>query len=452
MKSQRENQRLLAQLGQVKLHDHLCVICDSRQEELSAALSFIRVGLEQRQRCIYITAENTRASVVAAARRQGIDAESALKKGTLILPARAPYWEPGSFDADGVIRYWVRAVREAKKAGFASLRIVAEMTWVKTCRAANEELIDLETKANEFVRKHDALALCLYNNRRFPKALTLNLMRTHPLVIYNGLVFNNPYFIPPAEFRGRNAPEALIKHYLENLKDREQTTQALRELSASIFRLQDEERRRIARELHDTTGQNLVGLVMSLASLKQSIARLDPTVRRKFSGILRIARQAARELSTLSFLLHPPLLEEAGLAEALQWFVRGLSHRSGIKVALHLQGGTERLPREPQKALFRIVQEALHNVQRHSGSKRAEVRLQVEDGQAVLEVRDFGRGLLLRKRASAKDAKESHVLGVGITGMRERVRHLGGEMQLTSARPGALLRVIVPVPEEEKAA
>src|SRR5258708_21292996 len=102
MKSQRENQRLLAQLGQVKLHDHLCVICDSRQEELSAALSFIRVGLEQRQRCIYITAENTRASVLAAARPPGIYAESAIKQSTLILPARAPYWEPGSFAAHGV--------------------------------------------------------------------------------------------------------------------------------------------------------------------------------------------------------------------------------------------------------------------------------------------------------------------------------------------------------------
>src|SRR5258708_32147956 len=103
MKSQRENQRLLAQLGQVKLHDHLCVICDSRQEELSAALSFIRVGLEQRQRCVYITAENTRASVVAAARRQGIAAESAPKTGTLHLPARAPNREPGCFSAAAVI-------------------------------------------------------------------------------------------------------------------------------------------------------------------------------------------------------------------------------------------------------------------------------------------------------------------------------------------------------------
>jgi signal transduction histidine kinase len=450
MKSQQVSPRLLAHLRDLAVHDHLCAICNSAQEELSAALLFIRYGLERGQRCVYITSENKPASVLKAARRHGIDVESALKKGALILTHNKPYLKHGSFDAKGVIRYFTRAVRQAKKAGFSAFRIVGEMSWARAEPPGSQHLIDYEVKVHEFLRDNDALALCLYNSRRFPKALILDVIRTHPLVVYNGLVRSNPYFIAPAEFRRRNMPGVLIKRYMEMLKEHEQNTQALRELSATILQLHDEERRRLARELHDSTGQKLAELVMALGSMKGSVARLRPRLRRKFSNSLNLARQAGFEVSTLSFLLHPPVLEHSGLAEALRWFVRGFSQRSGIKVSLHLQDRTERLPRELETTLLRIAQEALHNVQRHSRSKRAQVRLRVDKSRAVLQVRDFGRGFPLRN--NRREIEAFHVLGVGISGMRERVQQLGGELQLTSVRPGALLRAIVPIPQTEKIA
>lgn len=447
MKSLQENPRFLAHLKHIGVHDHLCAIYDSPQKELAAALAFVRYGLERQQRCVYITTENTIASVLKVARHYGIEVESALNKGALILTHKKPYLTTGSFDANRVMDYWIRAVHRAKKAGFSALRIVGEVPWSAADPAGNRHLIDYEIKLHGFLRNHDALALCLYNSRRFPKELVLNIIRTHPIVVYNSLVRNNPYFIAPARFYSQNMPGALIKSYLEMLKEREQNTEALRELTASILQLRGEEQRRIARELHDSTGQKLAGLVMTLGSMKGSAATLSPRLRRRFSESLSLARQAAFEVSTLSFLLHPPVLEHFGLAEALRWFVRGFSRRSGIKVSLHLRAGTERLPRDLEMSLFRIAQEALHNVHRHSGSKRAQVRLQVDKSQAVLQVRDFGRGLGLGSRTDSREIDALHVPGVGVSSMRERAQQLGGELQLTSVRPGVLLRAIVPIPQ-----
>jgi signal transduction histidine kinase len=126
--------------------------------------------------------------------------------------------------------------------------------------------------------------------------------------------------------------------------------------------------------------------------------------------------------------------------------VRGFSQRSGMKVSLRLRGRTERLPRELQTTLFRIAQEALHNVQRHSGSKRAQVLLQVNKSHAVLQVRDFGRGLHSSNETAEQEIEAPPVPGVGISSMRERSQELGGELQLISVRPGTLLRAIVPIP------
>ncbi|HLJ30443.1 MAG TPA: MEDS domain-containing protein [Candidatus Angelobacter sp.] len=447
-----EDPRLLAHLRCLGLHRHLCVIYETPQEKFLAAAPFIRIGLERGERCLYVSGEHKPASVVEAFNAAGIDTATAVKQGSLILAYKEPYLTRGPFDPAHALRLWAKSVSEAKRAGFSALRFAGEVTRTLPGLAGNDHWIDYEVKLDHFLHTHDCLCLCLYNRRRFPPELILNVIRTHPVVVYGGLACKNRYYIPPDESRRHSVPDALIERSLKTLQDLEQAEQSLRELSVGMLQLQEEERRRIARELHDTTSQNLMALVLTLSSLKDPVAALDSHSRKRFSASLGLARQAAREVSTLSFLLHPPLLEGSGLVEALRWYVRGFSRRSGIKVKLLLPRTPVRLPRELEIPLFRIAQEALHNAQRHSGSKQAEIRLQMDRTRAVLEVRDFGRGLSLPKKSTRNALYGSHTLGVGILGMRERIQQLGGTLQLTPVQPGTLLRAAVPTPNPKEAA
>jgi len=222
-----------------------------------------------------------------------------------------------------------------------------------------------------------------------------------------------------------------------------QAEESLRRLSASLLRSQEEEHRRIARELHDSTSQNLAALVMTLGSLKKATARLDEETREAVAASLALARESAREVQTISYLLHPPMLDEFGLADALRWYARGFSERSGIEVKLTLARKLRRLPSDVETALFRVVQEGLNNVRRHSGSKRAAIRLRFLRDRVVLEVQDFGRGMTTRP--STRESKEPRTLGIGIPGMQERLQQLGGELQLASSSQGTLLRAILPM-------
>src|SRR5581483_5087430 len=157
-----------------------------------------------------------------------------------------------------------------------------------------------------------------------------------------------------------------------DITERRRAEESLHRISGRLIQLQDEERRRIARELHDSTAQSLAALSMNLGALSQEAARkLDNSANRIISESLGLAEQCAREVRTLSYLLHPPLLDESGLSDAVQWYAQGFSQRSGIEVSVEIPSGLGRLARELELALFRIVQESLTNVHRHSGSTRA---------------------------------------------------------------------------------
>jgi signal transduction histidine kinase len=214
----------------------------------------------------------------------------------------------------------------------------------------------------------------------------------------------------------------------------------LRELSASLLRLQDEERRRIARDLHDSTGQTLTALKMSLVSLQSAVQQNAPT-EELFEDLDALADQAVKEIRTTSHLLHPPLLDEAGFDSAARWYLEGFSKRSQVKVEFHL-GSVCRLPEPVEMVLFRVLQESLTNVLRHSGATRAEVRFDVAD-EAVLSVRDYGEGI-------PSDRLEQFRLtgggvGVGLSGMRERARELGGRLDVRSDDCGTIVTVTIPI-------
>lgn len=218
-------------------------------------------------------------------------------------------------------------------------------------------------------------------------------------------------------------------------------TVALQTLSQRLLRVQDEERRRVARDLHDSTGQTLTALKLSVALLRQRLEN-DERTRKELSDIALLADQALQEIRTTSYLLHPPLLDEAGFASAARWYVEGFAQRSGVKVRADFSPEVERLPDVIETALFRVLQESLTNVHRHSGTSEVDVRFWRAAQTVILEVRDYGRGVpkeLLRRLGSARSS------GVGLAGMRERVNELKGDLEIASADPGTRLRAIVPL-------
>ena len=232
---------------------------------------------------------------------------------------------------------------------------------------------------------------------------------------------------------------------MRDLTERKQAEKALRGLSTRLLKLQDEERRRIARELHDAIGQNLAALVMNLTSAHKAADKRNPKARQAISGSLEVAERCLKEMRTLSYLLHPPLLDEDGLASALGWYVNGFAERSGIKVDLKVSPRFGRLPQEVETTLFRVVQEGLTNIHRHAKSPIAGIRLSRRPTEVMLEIKDKGQGMPAKTlRSGVPNGGE---LGVGILGMRERARQLGGWLEITSTRRGTTVRVVIPHPE-----
>jgi two-component system, NarL family, sensor histidine kinase FusK len=231
----------------------------------------------------------------------------------------------------------------------------------------------------------------------------------------------------------------------EEIGERMHVAKSLEELSTRLLNIQDEERHRLARELHDSTAQSLAALSMNLAVAGRSRDTLDARARSALDESVTLAERCSREIRSLSYLLHPPLLEEMGLPAALRWLVEGFSRRSGISVALDVPGEFGRLPMEVENALFRIVQECLTNVQRHSESGSAWIQLALNQSGVRLEVRDEGRGMppeVLSRRGGVE------LLGVGILGMRERVRQLGGRLGIDSKGKGTTVHVEIPLTME----
>jgi signal transduction histidine kinase len=224
---------------------------------------------------------------------------------------------------------------------------------------------------------------------------------------------------------------------------RRRAEQRLSRLSARLLRLRDEEQRRIGRELHDSTSQNLAALAMNLTLVEKAEDQLDANARRALADSLSLIDQCSREIRTISYLLHPPLLDEIGLPAAIHWYATGFAKRSGVRVRIQVSPQLGRLPADMEHALFRTVQESLTNIYRHAGSPTARIRLWRERGVVMLEVIDKGHGM-----AEPTDGEWDERAGVGIMGMRERMRELGGELQIRSGSKGTTVAVTLPLPPD----
>jgi PAS domain S-box-containing protein len=240
----------------------------------------------------------------------------------------------------------------------------------------------------------------------------------------------------------RTEEGVLVTSAIRDISERKRAEENVRLLSAQLLQLQDQERRRIARELHDSAGQILAALGMNLSLVAAENDAIAPGAAKAIQESLGLVQQLSRELRTISHLLHPPLLDEVGLASALRSYLDGFTERSKIKIDLELPDDLGRLSQDAETSIFRVVQECLTNIHRHSDSPIAKIRITRSATEVSLEVEDRGKGIAPAKR-EAMDAGGSP--GVGIRGMRERLRQLGGSLDINSNGEGTVVVARLPV-------
>jgi len=248
------------------------------------------------------------------------------------------------------------------------------------------------------------------------------------------IMFSVHYQLLTAELDAREQAERTVRD----------SEKSLRSLTGRLLQLQDEERRRFSRELHDSLGQYLAAVKMNLDMFSNS----QPG-NKLLSEAIHLLNQSIAETRTISHLLHPPLLDEAGFSSAAKWYLDGFAQRSGIAVKADLPYDMGRLPKPVELGLFRVLQESLTNIHRHSGSSRAEIALKLFPGKVMLEVRDFGHGIP-QERLKSFEGRGTNFFGVGLAGMRERLRELGGQLEIRSEH-GTIISVTMPLRESAKA-
>jgi signal transduction histidine kinase len=255
------------------------------------------------------------------------------------------------------------------------------------------------------------------------------------------------------EARGQAAEAEKAKQQMKQVNEslefrvRQRTAELERErldvqiLSSQLLLAQDEERRRISRELHDSTGQLLAALAMNLDRLKLELIKPNPAAEAIIDDTTSLVNEMNRQLRTMSYLLHPPLLDEAGLGSAVKWYVEGFATRSSVEVSLELPSELGRLPQQMEITIFRLIQESLTNIHRHSGSKTALIRLTRDDEGVHLEIADQGKGFTPHALVNAERSRP----GVGILGMKERVRRFGGTLEFLSNGNGTTVQAKLPI-------
>jgi signal transduction histidine kinase len=240
----------------------------------------------------------------------------------------------------------------------------------------------------------------------------------------------------------------VIERYgvVADITERKRAEEELRRLSSQLLRLHDEERRNIARDLHDTTGQDLVALSAMVSQLHDSLPSTNRKFRKMAAQSLALAENCVREIRTLSYVLYPAMLDKTGLQDAIQHYLQGFTKRANIDVKLDISPQFGRVSRDTEVAFFRVIQESLTNIQRHSGSSTAQIRLLRHPEKILLEVIDKGRGIRGDHNQPGPTSE-----GVGIPSMRERVKRIGGDLQFETSDRGTIVRVTVPTDEQETA-
>jgi signal transduction histidine kinase len=364
-----------------------------------------------------------------------------LRSGALIL-ANKPYVKPGRFDPDWCIGFLSKSIQGAGDDRFSGVRTwLGEMTWALAEETAPETLIEFEAKVNHFVRDHDVRALCQYRRERFSPELILGIIRTHPVVVYGGIICQNPYYVPPEELLKPNQAAREVERLLNNILTWQQSLNQMRALAARLHSAREEERTRVAREIHDELGQALTAIKLEFTSLLHDLPEQPELAAPRGQSILRLLDQTIQSVRRIATGLRPGILDDVGLVAALEWAAEDFQTRTGTRCRVDLPDADIALDPERATALFRIFQETLTNIARHADATQVDVRLGKENGNLILEVRDNGKGI-----------GEEHLsagTSLGILGMRERVLLLGGTLTISGTpEKGTTVRVLLPASKQ----
>jgi len=429
--------------GGLGLHEHRCLIYDTQEEQFAAALPFLRAGLARGERCIFVADENSAAAVLDALRKGGIDVDGYVKSGGLIVTGKqGTYLRGRRFDPDWLIGLLSQATGEQGGDRFSGLRILGEMTWALEADVPLDSLIEYEAKLTHFVHDHNVRVLCQYNRNRFSPELLLRVIRTHPVVVYGALVCRNPYYVPPEELLKPHQASLEVERLLKNILSWEDSFAQLRALAARLESVREEERTRAAREIHDELGQALTAIRLEYMALLRDLPAGQGPASQRSQTILTLLDQAFQSVRRIATELRPGILDDLGLAAAVEWVTEEFRARTGMKVQVSLPDADIAIDRERATALFRILQETLTNVARHANATWVYVRLTKENGDLLLEVRDNGKGISEEQLSTGKS--------LGLLGMRERAALLGGEITISGV-PGRGTTVSVRIPEASNA-
>lgn len=427
-------------------HVHTVQFYDEDSGMIEGVCSFLGEALEAGNAALIVATPEHRETVRIRLAACGVDVEQASVEGryvgldadeTLSNFVREGWPDPERFKR--TVGQIVSRVRSAARGNPRRLAVFGEMVAILWAQGKTDSAVQLERLWNELQQTESFALHCAYPMKVFERqehaSEFLAICREHSQVI-PGESFTS---LTTEDARLRTVSELQQKARAFDLETAEKN--GLRELSSQLLRVQDEERRRIARELHDGVGQDLALLSMNLSALEDEASQFSASVAKALEENAGIVRKTSSELRSLSYSLYPPLLEEVGLEPALHWYVENFHERNTISIALELSPDFGRLPRERELAIFRVIQECLTNVHRHSGSRAAAIRMVRSGNEVQLTVRDEGKGIAPEKLAELAGAGGA---GTGLRGMRERVRSFGGQLQIHSAGNGTEIRMVMP--------
>ncbi len=434
---------------------HLCMIYENLDQQFAAVIPFIRIGLERGERCLYIADDNTAEAVLEAMRQGGIDVESAMSSGALVVADKQEtYLREGRFDPDSMIRFLAEANASAKAGGFSALRATGEMTWTLGPEPGVERLVEYEAKLNSFFATAGAVAICQYNRQKFSPALISNVIQSHPQVIFGGLVCKNSYYVPPEEFLNPTE-QARLERLLENLVARERAEAELRaaleELEASQQRLVQTERLRALGQLaggvaHDFN--NTLAIILGRVELLLAQAR-SPNVRQQLQVIQKTALDAARTVKRIEEFTRmkavrpvklvnlDQVVEEVVEISRSRWQdeaqAKGIPYDVVLEMAVAPLPPVVGDPSELREALLNVIFNALDAMPKGG---RVTFKTGVEEGRVYCAVIDTGIGMTeeVRERIfypffTTKGDKGS---GLGLSVVYGIITRHGGEIDVQS--------------------
>jgi signal transduction histidine kinase len=435
-------EKVRAAIDQLGPADHACAFYSDRDEEVAMTATYVRAGLARNELCVCVV-DDGREPILDALSSEGVDTEAQLREGRLVFFEKRLARHLTTLDMLGKLEEWTEG---ARKAGHSGCRIAGEMTWVLD-GGGLKQLAEFEAQVNlkRIFERHACIGLCQFDVRRFTPELLREMIALHPFVVIGDRVCRNPYHVPPERYLSPDWPLHETDWMLTNLEQLQQaqdnleaTQERYRSLSRRLVALQETERRDIARELHDRVGQTLTAMRINMDLIRTRLGEHDDRlIRARNEDCLQLLDSTFKAVQDVMHDLRPPMLDEYGLVAPLKSYAKQFTERTGINVEIRGIEG-RRLGREVEVALFRIAQEALNNVARHSQARNVRIEIRETAEETALTVEDDGVGLDPERERLEK-------IGYGLITMRERAEAVGCTFE-TSSKEGRGLRITVKVP------